>query len=169
MEQVNLFRILQNVAIGSIALHSFTLGYYKLAVNRKEIDVYPRFEFMFYVLPIIFNKSAMQTFRSSNHLYTALFENKSIVLDLQERANKMAEQTFDSLNLSFSKKILGYNKNDGTIEIQKGFKTNKLPLTSSMQSNDHSIKMIQDSAYKLGSIFAKKDEKALQIDLNIRF
>lgn len=169
MEQDNLFQIMQNIAIGAISMHSFTLGYNKISKNRKEKICYPKLEYMFYILPIVYNKSAMQTFKSSSHSYTALLENKTIVLDLQERANKMSQQTFDSLNLAFSKKILNYNNMDKTIEINKGFQTTKLQLLLSMNQIDNSVKNIQDSAFKLGCIFAKRDKRILQNELKIKF
>lgn len=165
----NLFSLMQNSAIGTIAIHSFVLGYYNVAKNKEDKEAYPQLEYVFYVLPIVYNESAMETFKSSNQLYTALKENKSIILGLQDRANKMAEQTFNALNLSFSKKILTYNKINKTIELMADFNAKKLPLFSSMNSSLNSVKRLQDSAYKLGSIFAKRNEINLQIELNIQF
>lgn len=169
MNQNSLFELMQNTAISTIALHSFTLGFYNVAKKRENTLPYPRLEYMFYVLPIVYNQKAMETFKSSNELYSVLLKESSIILGLQERANKMSKQTFDGLNLAFSKKVLGYNNTDKTIELLKGFNTKKIVLLLSMNNSDNSVKKIQDSAFKLGSIFAKRDKNKIQFELNIRF
>jgi len=169
MKQDNLFNILQNSAVGTIALHSFVLGYFNVAKHKEEKETFPRLEYLFYVLPIVFNENSMETFRSSNQLYTALKENNTIILGLQERSNKMSVQTFDALNIAFSKKILTYNKENKTIELLRGYQTKKLPLLLSMNSTENSVKKLQDSANKLGAIFAKRHYINIQTELNIRF
>lgn len=169
MKSGNLYWIIQNISISALALHSFALGYYKVAKLKSSKSAYPKLEYFFYVLPIVFNNEAKRTFRSSNQLHTALLENKFIILGLQERANKMSPQTFNGLNLAFSKKILDYNTSDKTIEIKRGFRNKKIILPLSMKDLEHNVKMTQDCAYKLGSIFAKTDDKILQVNLNILF
>lgn len=168
MKLNNLFDIIQNTAIGTIALHSFTLGFYNVAKNKDSINAYPKLQYFFYVLPIVFNKDSMETFKSSNELYSALLKDTSVILGFQDRANKMSVKTFDSLNLAFSKKILTINKVDCTICLMKGFQTKKIPLFLSMNTSDNTVKKIQDCAYKLGGIFAKRSEKSIQFELNIR-
>lgn len=169
MSATNLFKVIQNVPISTLALHSFALGYYKVAKHKPSKSTYPKLEYFFYVLPIVYNSAAKKTFCSSRQLHTAIMGNKSIILGLQERANKMSSQTFDGLNLAFSKNILDYNSDNKTIEIKRGFKDKKIILPLSMKDLNHSVKMTQDSAHKLGAIFAKTDEKVLQVNLNIQF
>lgn len=101
----NLFELMQNDALGVIALHSFTLGYHNIAKNKSNKVFFPRLEYLFFVLPIVYNYSAMLSFLNSNELYTALMKEHSILLGLQERARKMTGQTFDGLNLAFSKRF----------------------------------------------------------------
>jgi len=169
MNQNNLFELIQNNVIGTIALHSFTLGFHNVAKNRTGMIQFPRLEYMFFVLPIVYNQNSMETFKSSNELYTVLIKDSSVIIGLQARANKMAKQTFDSLNIAFSKKILNYNELDKSIELLKGFQSKKLVLMLSMNHADNSVKRIQDSAYKLGTIFAKRNPQNIQFELNIRF
>jgi hypothetical protein len=102
-------------------------------------------------------------------LYTAIVKDTSVTLGLQDRANKMAEQTFDSLNLAFSKNILVWEKDDNTISLGQKFKARRMTLLMEMNNTHHTVKQIQDSAHRLGNIFAKKNEKNIQIELNIRF
>ncbi|OCK50769.1 hypothetical protein BA768_18805 [Chryseobacterium sp. CBo1] len=165
----NLFELMQNDALSVIALHSFTLGYHTIAKNRKSEMTFPRLEYIFFVLPIVYNYSAMLSFLNSNELYTALMKEHSILLGLQERAEKMSVQTFDALNLAFSKKILSINKENGLIILLRPYTAKKLVLAMSSNTSYDSVKQIQDSAYKLGCIFAKKHDNNIQNDLNIRF
>lgn len=165
----NLFELMQNDALSVIALHSFTLGYHTIAKNRKSESTFPRLEYLFFVLPIVYNYSAMLSFLNSNELYTALMKEHSILLGLQERAEKMSVQTFDGLNLAFSKKILSINKENGSIILLRPYTGKKLVLAMSSNISYDSVKQIQDSAYKLGCIFAKKHDNNIQNDLNIRF
>ena len=162
------FDLMQNVALGALACHSFILGYYKVARHKNNKYSYPKLDYMFYVLPIVYHKDTMETFKSSYQLYTAISNNKEVVLGLQERANKMVQQTFDSLNLAFSKKIIGYNSDKKTVELLYGYMSDKILISANLGS-ENKVKKIQDSAYKLGNIFAKNDEKNIQLELNIRF
>ena len=168
-EGYNLFELMQNDALSVIALHSFTLGYHTIAKNRKSEIAFPRLEYLFFVLPIVYNYSAMLSFLNSNELYTALMKEHSILLGLQERAEKMSGQTFNGLNLAFGKKILSINKENGSIILLRPYTARKLVLAMSSNTSFDSVKQIQDSAYKLGCIFAKKHDNNIQNDLNIRF
>ena len=88
-QEFNLYDILQNVAIGALACHSFVQGYCVLAVSKNNKSNFPKLEYLFYVLPIVYHQDTMRTFKSSTELYTALVKNKSILLGLQDRANKI--------------------------------------------------------------------------------
>jgi len=169
MSQISLFDLMQNTAVSTIALHSFILGFYNVAKHKENQTPFPKLEYTFFVLPIVYNQDSLETFRSSNELYSALQKDNSIILGLQERANKMTKQTFGGLNLGFSKKIFSYNREEKTIELIKGFQSKKLILPLSMNNSENSVKMIQDCAFKLGGIFAKRNKKNIQLDLNIIF
>lgn len=165
----DLFDLMQNETLGTIALQSFTLGYYTISRNRSTEVFFPRLEYMFYVLPIVYNYASMISFLNSNEMYTALLKEPEIILGLQDRANKMVFQTFDALNLAFSKRILSIDKENNTIVLLRPFTSKKLILSMNAYQSYDSVKKIQDSAFKLGSVFAKRHEKNIQLDLNIRF
>lgn len=167
--QHDLFELLQNEVLGAIAMHSFTLGFHNIARNKHMSSKFPELRIMFFVLPIVYNMSTMLSFLNSTELYTAIMKEHSIILGLQERANKMAQQTFNALNLAFSKNILDFNNEDNTVVLLKPFTSKKLPLPVSSLITFDNVKKIQDSSYRLGSIFAKKHEKNIQNDLNIQF
>jgi|ERR1043165_199321 hypothetical protein len=169
MKEKNLYEIMQNSAVGAIAMQSFVLGYYNSAKNEEADLLYPRLWHLFYVLPIAYNEHAMNAFQSSRKLYTAINTNRDVILGLQDRANKMSSQTFDSLNLAFSKQILAYNRIQKTIELPIDFKKRTPLLPLLMNRSDNRVKEIKDCSRKLGGVFAKVNEKNLQIHLNIRF
>ncbi len=165
----NLFDLMQNEVISAIALHSFTLGYYNIAKHKDEFNPYPPLNFLFYILPIVYNADSLDVFKSSHELYSAITKDQAIVLGLQDRANKLSQKTFDGLNLAFSKKMLTINKANNTIEVLHGYKSKKLPLYVSMSSSENSVKRIQDCAYRLGGMFAKRNPINIQLELNIKF
>lgn len=169
MTNFNLFGIFQNDAVGAIALHSFILGYYNVAKHKNDFERFPKISYLFYVLPIVYHSDSLSAFRSSNELYSAITKDHGIILELQERANKLAPKTFDALNIAFSKKILTINKSNLTIELIHGFQSKKLPLFLSMNSSENSVKRIQDCAFRLGGMFAKRNPNNIQMELNILF
>jgi len=161
----SLFGLIQNPIISSIALHSFVHGYNKIATNRENTLKYPKMEYLFYVLPIVYHQRSLDTFVSARSMQRALEGDNSITIGLQERAIKMINQTFEGMNVSFSKNLLTINKKNMTIELL--YLSKRIPLPKNMQKYD--LLKIQRCAIQLGSIFAKTDERNLQIYLNIRF
>ena len=166
-QEFNLYDILQNVAIGALACHSFVQGYCVLAVSKNNKSNFPRLEYLFYVLPIVYHQDTMRTFKSSTELYTALVKNKSILLGLQDRANKMSPQTFDALNLAFNKELLSINEAN-EITINPEDLRSKISIQATL-GRENIVKNIQDTARRLGNMFAKTDDKNIQLELNIRF
>ena len=167
-EKDNLFEILQNPTIGVLAIHSFISGYSRIQNDKTKENPYPPFNSLFYVLPLIYNPSSLQSFKSSFELYTALSKNKELTLGLQDRATKMTEQTFESINLGFSKGIF-LLVNDIPISIGITPELKGRNILNSMKISDTFFREIKIAATRLGAIFAKKDEKMIQLTLNIRY
>ncbi|MDM1093724.1 three component ABC system middle component [Myroides odoratimimus] len=164
MKKLNLFDVLQNPAIGVIAIHSFILGYNNVAKNKIDRSNFPPLNYLFFILPIVYDDRALTSIK--NELYTTISNNKEITLGLQEKSHKMFEQTLESLNLGFSKNILILDKDNYRIEIEPRYNKN---ILSFIKIDDPLLKSIQTNSRRLGSIFAKKDEKMIQIELDIRF
>lgn len=165
--EFNLYDIIQNIAIGALACHSFVQGYSMVAKNKKNRSSFPKLEYLFYVLPIVYNEETMGTFKSSTELVNAIIKDKSIILGLQDRANKMSPQTFDALNLAFNKQLLGINENK-EITISLEMLKHRIIIPATL-NRENVVKNIQDTARRLGNMFAKTDEKNIQLELNIRF
>jgi len=96
-----------------------------------------------------------------------LVKNKSILLGLQDRANKMSPQTFDALNLAFNKELLSINEAN-EITIKPEDLRSKISIQATL-GRENIVKNIQDTARRLGNMFAKTDDKNIQLELNIRF
>jgi hypothetical protein len=170
MKPLTLFDLLQSSVFSVYPLHSFVLGFSKVRNGMKSDSISPRLEYLFYVLPIVYHKDSMTAFRSSNALMNALKKNKYITLGLQERANRMSKQTFDSLNVAFSKNILGYDQSKGEVYLMRGFSSVKMVHMKGFVGTDLTdLVYAQDAAHKLGTIFAKRSEELLENELNIRF
>lgn len=161
---LNLFDILQNSTLGLIALHSFVLGYNNVAKQKKNRLNFPKIDYLFFVLPIVYDFKSLKSIKYK--LDTSILDNKELTLGLQNKAQKMSGQTLDSLNMGFSKGILLINKENYTIEFTNGYEKE---MSSTMKFSNETIKELQIVSKRLGNIFAKKDEKKIQIELNIRF
>jgi hypothetical protein len=67
-KELDLFDVLQNTTIGVIAIQSFILGYNAVTKGKKGVAIDPRIYHLFYVLPIVFESSSVETFKSSMEL-----------------------------------------------------------------------------------------------------
>ncbi|RYM34762.1 hypothetical protein ERX46_05150 [Brumimicrobium glaciale] len=166
-KELDLFDILQNTTIGVIAIQSFILGYNAVTKDSKSKTISPHINHLFYVLPIVFENSSVETFISSRELYTAISKDKTLTLGLQELANKMSTQTFDSLNLGFNKGIFTLDKKSMRIGITEKYQNKS--ILNKMKIPDQYFGDIRKASFRLGNIFGRKDEKMLQLTLNIRF
>lgn len=160
----NFFDIYQNTALSVIAIQSFILGYYKVAINKDDKINFPPLKYAFFILPIIYDTKTMSSIK--NELYTTLTQNKEFTLDLQDKACKMSSQTFEALNLGFSKGIFNLDSEKYYLELNEDFMKE---FTIKLKFSNDVISDIQKYSKRLGGIFAKKDEKKLQIELNIFF
>lgn len=168
IKNYNLFDVLQNSTIGVIAIHSFILGYKNVIIHKNNgKPKAPSLSSLFFILPIVYGESSLNSFKSSYELYTAISKDKSITLGLQERAQKMSGQTLESINLGFSKNIFILNKEDYTIDLNENFRSKS--ILNTMKIDNTYLKEVRTASFRLGNIFAKKDDKMLQITMNIRF
>jgi hypothetical protein len=161
---LNIYDIYQNSALSVIAIHSFILGYNRVAKFKDEKPDSPPLKYVFFVLPIIYDLESMESIK--NELYTTLIKNKKLTLGLHERANKMSSQTFEALNLGLSKNIFNLSPDNYYIFINEEFMRE---FTIKLKFSNDVIRNIQTYSKRLGGIFAKKDEKILQLRLNISF
>lgn len=135
------YEIIQNSALGAVAIWEFTKEYYQNADKTKG----PIILLSLLVLPIVFNKQAVENLRRRHKkggLLKALSENATIFIGLQERMEKMCDQTFESINIAFASGLLTFNEENAQL----------LPVRmsgSSMYTNDQ-VKDILATSKKLG-------------------
>ncbi|WP_395063915.1 three component ABC system middle component [Flavobacterium sp.] len=163
-KNINLFDVLQNSTLGAIAIHSFILGYNNVAKHKANKQSYPKIDYLFFVLPIVYDYKSLKSIKYK--LDTSIDENKELTLGLQNKADRMSRQTLDSLNMGFNKLIFKLNKENYTVELTEDCQKE---ITVLMKFSNDTIKDIQIISKRLGNIFAKRDEKKIQIELNIRF
>jgi hypothetical protein len=102
--------LVQNSALGSSLLWAFTLAYSK---QRKELSG-PQMPLSLAVLPIAFHRESVEMLHRRNFdggLDLALAENRTLVIDLQERMQAMLPQTMIALNIALkivSITVIGY-------------------------------------------------------------
>lgn len=163
MKQIDLFDILQNPPLGVLAIWGFVQGYQEKAQEQNPLgkSSEPLIEYLFFVLPIIYNHDMRQTLKGSYKLSTLIDKNENVILDLQERAEKMRAQTIECLNLAFSKKILALDIPNHTVKL---FTTNNIPRNW----RGRYINEIINCSNRLGKFFALNTEKTIQTTLNIR-
>ncbi|MEJ0029518.1 MAG: three component ABC system middle component [Bacteroidota bacterium] len=152
--------IIQNIAVGALALHKFTSTYFSEKQNLNG----PALALALPVLPIVFHESSLasiSTKRFEGGFFNALNGYRELPAGLQQRMQDMANQTFKSLNLAYQSKILTYSKELNEI----------LPIESKVPISQYNsdIKEILHGAERLGYWFAKLPLEQICINLKITF
>ena len=156
------FQIVQNEALGAMALQAFAKEYAKQSGNGGPI-----LPLIMPVLPIVFNERACEILWKVKRITSSRFLNtlsnyRDLPAGLQERMVNMADQTFRSLNFAFAMKIVTYEHDSCKIIPVKYLKN--LPK---LQYGDN--QMIIYSAKVLGGWFAYYSQEEICIFLNIYF
>lgn len=152
--------IIQNIGIGAFSLWQFTSSYQ----NATNFEKGPRLPIVMPVLPILFHKDSVEAIYNRHFeggLFNALSEHRDLPAGLQQRMQAMSSQTFESLNLAFSTKLLSYDRELNQIVTAKKTK----PF---MMFNEEIKKMIQ-GANRLGYWFSSLSFEQICLYLNIRF
>ncbi|MCW3791090.1 DUF6521 family protein [Paenibacillus sp. LS1] len=108
MKDMNEYDVVQNVALGSIALWIFSVEYYKRTEEKKGINL----PILMLVLPLVLNESFTNSVYARNMkggLFNSLNADSALFIGLQERMQDMSELSLKSLNLCFSSKLLYYH------------------------------------------------------------
>jgi len=156
---VHEYDVVQNIAIGAIAIFNFANEFYKKTGELRG----PSIALCMLVLPLIFNK----TFVSNAHrrafnggLYKVINEDKSMFAGLQDRVEKMHSVSIRSLNLGFTSKLLTMDQENFEI----------LPVRSkSPEFNNNEIKEMISTSRRLGQWFSQPSFQELCTLLKVRF
>jgi hypothetical protein len=152
--------IIQNVAIGSLALHRFVSRYFLEKGNLHG----PALALAMPVLPIVFHDASLKSISSKHYeggFFSALTGYRELPAGLQPRMQDMAEQTFKALNLAYQCKLLTYDKELNEI----------LPIENKVPTDQYNsdIKEILRGAERLGYWFAGLPLEQVCINLKITF
>ena len=152
--------IIQNIGIGALALHQFTVKYFEEKKNLQG----PSLPLVMPILPIIFHEKSLEEVARRNYkggFFKLTTEYRELPAGLQKRMESMSEQTFKSLNLAFQSKILTYNKELNEI----------LPIGSKIENQQYSeeIQKILHGADRLGYWFATLPFEQVCLNLKIKF
>lgn len=152
--------IIQNIGIGALALHQFTVKYFEEKKNLQG----PSLALVMPVLPILFHEQSLEEVAKRNYkggFFKLTTEYRELPAGLQRRMESMSEQTFKSLNLAYQSKILTYNKELNEI----------LPIESKVEKQQYSeeIQKIFRGADRLGFWFATLPFEQICINLKIKF
>jgi hypothetical protein len=158
------FSIIQNHALGALAIQSFAKEYYKQ--NKGQSGVI--FPLIMPLLPIVFNERACGSLNevkriTQTRFLTTLSDYRDIPAGLQSRMVDMADQTFKSLNLAFSLNLIIYQAEKGEI-MPVRYSKKKIPA---LQYKDN--QEILYASKVLGNWFAQYSIEEICISLNIVF
>jgi hypothetical protein len=157
------FQIIQNEALGALAIYSFAKEYTK----HERSHIGPPLTLAMPVLPLVFNARTCKILWDVKRITNARFLNtlsgyRDLPAGLQDRMVQMADNTFKALNFGFGMKILRYDPQDTRILAVPHLK--KLPK---LYYGDN--QMIVYGGKVLGCWFANYSIEEICISLNIYF
>ena len=152
------FSAIQNSALGAVILWEFCLHY------EKEKQAGPTLLLVMPILPLIFNAHATSAIfkrKMSGGLFRAINEDRSLVAGLQSRMVKMADQTFESINLGLASGLIGYDSESAKLA------TIRKSVPDGFDYSD--AENMRFAAKRLGIWFADLPIDQLSFMLNLRF
>lgn len=158
---MNEFSIVQNRALGAIALFSFVKEYYS-SKDKTEGPVIP---LIMPILPLVFNEDInliiTKNQKRLTSYYKILSEQRTIPVGLQKRMENMYNTTMTSLDMAIAAGIVIYQSNKGQL-IPK----NRINVP---EFNVQENRQIVQSSKLLGFWFSKLKPEEICISLNIQF
>jgi hypothetical protein len=160
MTDIREFSVIQNVALGGLAVWAFTTEFYS-GTNSTHGPVLP---LLMPVLPIVFHQESVAALNGRQlrgGLYRALSEVRVLPAGLQDRMEAMAPQTFKAIRTAYAAGLVSYDRE--TAEV--------LPLrqTAPQEFRRGEPKLILQTARRLGFWFATTPLAQLGLLLNLRF
>lgn len=152
--------LVQNHSLGATLQWDFAYEFYKQAGRQSG----PQLPLFLPVLPITMHQDSVEQLHRrqfSGGLHLALAENRTLVVDLQERIETMADATMKSLNICFGSGALAYDASTG--EVKPLSSPAKVPTTTD------EVKAMRHTARRLGHWFHAIGLEQLCSLLRIRF
>jgi hypothetical protein len=152
--------LVQNTSLGAISIWAFTNEYCGQMNRRRG----PQMPLSTIVLPMVFHEETLEAIRARHFeggLFTALAQNRSIGVELQERIESMLPQTMSALNLCFASGLLNFDRQRG--DLQAARRSEPFPPQAD------STRRIISAAERLGYWCSTINTGRLCSLLNIRF
>jgi hypothetical protein len=152
--------IVQNPALGALALWAFTAEFYAQAGRRRG----PTMPLTLPVLPMVLHEETVECMHNRHFdggLFLALAENRTLTLDLQERMEAMTPQTMQALNLGFATNLLSFDRESGELRPAR--------LTPPVRPQGPEVRDILATSQRLGYWFYTINIEQLCSYLRIRF
>ncbi|KFN09724.1 MULTISPECIES: three component ABC system middle component [Paenibacillus] len=160
MDHLDEYDIIQNVALASLVIWSFSAKYYTTNEEKRGIDL----QVLMLILPLLFNESFVNSAYRRNFkkgFFAVLNDNKSTYIGLQERMENMSKLTLRSINACISSKLLMYDTETYS------FVPIRTIIPKFNESED--IKKIFAASERLGYWFATIDFQEICTLLKVRF
>lgn len=151
--------LVQNSAISAALLWAFTLEFWGQTNGARG----PSLPMALPVLPITLHQESVEALHRRNYdggLDLALAENRTLIIDLQERMQAMLPQTMRALDVAFGTKLITYVRESGELRpIRK---------TDPFHANSEEVRRMLNTATRLGYWFATINPERLGSLLRIR-
>lgn len=154
------FTAIQNEALGATILWTFCRHY----ADNDTAGNGPQLPLLMPVLPLIFNARATSSLFRRNlvgGLFKAVTEDRTLMLGLQDRMEKMSGQTFGAINLGIAAGILAYDSDSARIISINRFKPEGLSFGDANK--------MRYAAKRLGVWFATMQTSQVALLLRISF
>ncbi|MAX79442.1 MAG: hypothetical protein CL843_04605 [Crocinitomicaceae bacterium] len=164
-EQIELdeYDIVQNHILGAHIIREFVRFYQ----NNSEDNKGPTLVLIMPLLPLVLNKEARSSISNrrfiEGSLVKTILEEKTLYAGLQERMEKMAGQTFQSLSIAFWMQLIDYDVESTRLRM----KFSKNPKSELESAKNY--KEMLGASRRLGTWFAKLTFEELITVLKINF
>jgi hypothetical protein len=152
--------LVQNTGLGAMSLWAFTNEFCGQMKHRRG----PQLPLATIVLPMVFHEETLEVIRARHFeggLFTALAQNRSIGVELQDRIESMFPQTMSALNLSFASGLLKFDRERGDLHAAR--------RTEPFHPQADSTRRIVSAAERLGYWCSTINTARLCSLLNVRF
>ena len=152
--------LVQNPALGALALWAFTAEFY--AQTKRQHG--PTMPLALPVLPMVLHEETVECIHNRHFdggLFLALADNRTLTLDLQERMESMAPQTMQALNLAFATNLLSFDRETGELQPKR--------LTAPVRPQQAEVRDILAASQRLGYWFCTINIEQICSYLRIRF
>lgn len=153
--------VVQNTGLGAEAIWQATLEVYNCTGRAAGLP----FAAVFLVLPMCFHQRTAKVIASKTKpgaIYKALADDREIIIGLQDRMERLADRTLQSLSISFETKLL-------TIDQVNDFQLFPLRRSQPVDHTTADVKTIMNAAKRVGQTIAELSMIEIMSHLKVKF